>query len=489
MGRIGCAFVPRFELAIRARADPSLWEQPVASVDWASRPPRILCASPAAEQLGVRVGQIASRVRSRLPELTCFAPDPSLIGGTEREVLGKLATVAPRLDSDGRGAFFLGLEGMERLWPDDRCLLERLSALFAELRLPARIRIAASPFAAWVGAVWAKGADQTPLDQVPLSELDLGESARELCALLGLRTAGALTRLPPGTLAARLGAEGARLERLCRGEQFPLWPTVQKLPRTAETVELDLEPALEGLEPLLFTLQALLDRLLAAVAAERQALVELSVRVRLDDRSEHLERFVPQAPTLQVPIWLDLLRLWLERRPFGAPVARLQLTASKIGPASQSQLSLLRQQEEQAAAAWGQAVARLSAAFGSQAIVRPVLRNTYRPEARLEWFPASALSANSSPAAPRQAFAPLSLALRQLEPPEPVVLCPGPSLRREGGAPVRIVGLDGPQRLSGEWWGRPFDRSYSWLRLASGELCWVFREEPGGRLYLQAVGD
>ena len=489
MGRTACVFVPRFELAVRARGEPGLWERMVASVDWASRPPRILCVTPVAERMGVQVGQVASRVRSRLPELTCLAPDPVLLGKAEREVLTALSAVAPRLDSDGRGAFFLGLDGMERLWPDDRRLLNRLSTIFAELQLPARIRLAASPFEAWVQALWSKADGSASVDEIPLAELDLGESARELCGLLGLRTAGALARLPPGTLAARLGAEGARLERMCRGEQFPLWPTAQKLPRLPETVDLELELALEGLEPILFAFRSLLERLLAAVGAERHALIELAVRVRLDDRQEHLERFVPEAPTLQVTLLLELLSLWLERRPFGSPVAYVQLTASRTGPASEVQLSLLRQREEQAAAARSQAIARLSAAFGSQAVLRPVLRNTYRPEARLDWVPALESSALSTAAASRFAFAPLSLALRQIAPPEPITLQPGPFLLRKGRAPVRVIGVDGPQRLAGEWWAKGFDRSYSWLRLASGELYWVFREERGGALFLQAIGD
>src|ERR1700677_723579 len=119
MGRTACAYVPRFELAIRARGEPGLWQKAIASVDWAARPPRILCVTPIAERLGVRVGQVASHVRSRLPELTCLAPDPVLLGKGDREVLTALSTVAPRLDSDGRGCFFLGLDGMDRLWPDD----------------------------------------------------------------------------------------------------------------------------------------------------------------------------------------------------------------------------------------------------------------------------------------------------------------------------------------------------------------------------------
>ncbi len=509
MGRTACAFVPRFELALRARAEPAVWDRCLAVVDWASAPPRISCVTPAAEGLGIRVGQIASRSRSRWPELVCLAPDAGLLARAEQEVLTALATLSPRLDSDGRGAFFLGLDGLERLWPSEAELLDRLAALLTGLRLPARLAIAESPFVAWVGAQHLKrsgvideGTGEALLDRLPLAELDLGEPARELCILLGLRSAGALRRLPKGALAERLGKEGARLERLCRGESFPLWPTVQKMPRAAEAVELDLELALEGLEPLLLAMRSLLERLLAAVAAERKALVELTVRVRLDDRSQVVERFVPERPTLQSKSLLDLLHLWLERRPFVDRVAGLRLEASRVAAADASQLSLLRQREEQAAAALDQAIARLSAAFGAGAVLFPRLADTYRPEARLRWENAQARGSGGDAGATggqgkarglelAAAFtgAPLTLALRQVDPPEPVGLREGAFFSRSGRSLARILRSDGPQKLSGEWWAQGFERSYYWLLLETGEIAWVFRDEPTGAYFLQALAD
>ena len=501
MGRTACAFVPRFELALRARAEPALWDRCLAVVDWASAPPRLSCVTPAAEAVGIRVGQIASRSRARWPELVCLAPDARLLAQAEREVLTALSTLSPRLDADGRGAFFLGLEGLERLWPSETDLLDRLAELLTGLRLSARLAVAESPFVAWVGAQHLsrsgyidEAMGEALLDRLPLAELDLSEPARELCVLLGLSSAGSLRRLPKGALAERLGKEGARLERLCRGETFPLWPTVQKMPRATEAVELDLELALEGLEPLLLALRSLLERLLAAVAAERKALAELTVKVRLDDRSQVVERFVPERPTLQSRGLLDLLHLWLERRPFADRVAGLRLEASRVAAADQSQLSLLRQREEQAAAALDQAIARLSAAFGAGAVLLPRLTDTYRPEARLRWENAgSGQKGSGGDAGATQAAAftgaPLTLALRQVDPPEPVALREAAFLTRSGKPVVRILRSDGPQKLSGEWWAQGFERSYYWLLLETGEIAWVFRDESTGAYFLQALAD
>ena len=52
MGRIACAFIPRFELALRARGQPDLWERPVAVVELAGGVNRVLAATPCAEASG-----------------------------------------------------------------------------------------------------------------------------------------------------------------------------------------------------------------------------------------------------------------------------------------------------------------------------------------------------------------------------------------------------------------------------------------------------
>jgi hypothetical protein len=64
-------------------------------------------------------------------------------------------------------------------------------------------------------------------------------------------------------------------------------------------------------------------------------------------------------------------------------------------------------------------------------------------------------------------------------------------LRRAGQAAARVVSADGPIRLCGEWWhkGRGFDRSYYWLTLADGSLCWVYRDHQDGRHYLHGLAD
>jgi hypothetical protein len=281
------------------------------------------------------------------------------------------------------------------------------------------------------------------------------------------------------------------------------------VPVEPERVALELDEPVEDLEPLLFIGKSLVDRLLAGVAAARRVVAELTMVVRLDDRSTVTHVLRPAEPTLQARPILDLFRLWLENRPFAAPVLGLEMTASGARPASARQLSLYHQREEQEAAALGRAVARLCAAFGASCAVRPVLADSFRPESRLEWarFEAADSRSESRPGSrPGTVSTPMVM---RLATPERVEWEHG-ALRRPGEAPSPILSVDGPIRLCGEWWqvgpdgqgdrgeqgaqggrGGPagFDRSYYWLTLADGSLCWVYRDHRDGRHYLHGVAD
>ena len=188
--------------------------------------------------------------------------------------------------------------------------------------------------------------------------------------------------------------------------------------------------------------------------------------------------------------------------------------------ASARQLSLFRQREEREEAALEKAVARLRAAFGPSCAVRPVLRDTWRPETRLEWQPWDPGSCSSGGArggdevpctirqrqarndceqGPRRGptrereSAGSGSVIRLLAPAEEIEWESG-TIRRAGRPSSRVVATDGPTCVAGEWWTAPmgeegFDRSYYWLALADGSLLWVFCDRHDGRTYLQGVLD
>ncbi len=627
MERIACALIARFELALRARAEPDLWRRPVAMADLAG-PGRLGAVSPAAERLGVRPGLLTASARARWPELDVLAPDAAAVAAAEEEILRALGALSPRLDSDRRGAFFLGLAGMDRIAPSEPAFAAQVRATLAGLGLVARVAVADQTFTAWVAArrAWRgragdaarppgssssptgvppdagesgartavrgdrgvvivpRGRDRQVLSSVSLADLSLSSQAHELLSLLGLTSAAELAALPPGELARRLGAEGIELERILGGGGRPFaWPREEMVPGEPERAALELDEPVDDLEPLLFLGKSVVDRVLAQVAASRQVVAELRLVARLDDRSEVAHSLRPAEPTLESRAILDLFRLWLESRPFASPVLGLEVIATGARPASARQLSLYHQREEKEAESLARAVARLAAAFGASSVVRPVLADRFRPEARVAWVgfdpavsarpPAPAprpkkqprgwvtakreaeraerersepglscqvLVPNPTPAQAATGVPPARRSARRASPgaaspgvgsagaassgvgsagaaspgvgsagaassgasspattppvlrigePEPVEWRGG-LLRRPGRAAARIVASEGPVHLAGEWWEQGgFDRTYHWLTLADGSLCWVYQDHRDGRCYLHGVAD
>ncbi len=506
MTRIACAWIPRFELALLARREgQSLWRRPVVIADLAESPSVVREATPAAERAGVRPGMTLAQATVRCAGLAAHPPLPEARAAAEREILAVLAALSPALATDHHGAFFLSLAGMWRMIGDERTYTGRVRGAVSALGLAAQVAVAGHPFAAWVAArrnlgPVAPGGDARLLASVPLPSLDLGEKARSLLELLGVGAAGQIARLPRGTLARRLGSEGERLERLCHGELLApeTRPTAANVPREPADASRDLESPLESLEPLLFLVKGLVDGLLERVAAERLALAELTLEVDLEDaeRTRVVHRLASAEPTLDARPLVDLVRLWLERAPFPAPLRALRVVASRVAPAVARQLRLYARRQDEGEAALGRALARLEAAFGAGSVVRPTLAARFLPEERVAWVPARAADLAAPDAGPRGAGGaaepPAALALRLLAIPEPVDLVEDGGTRRlhrRGAPPRRVLGLEAIQRRSGEWWDAPFDRSYAWVVCEGGERYWLFHDHLCGGTFLHAVAD
>lgn len=494
MGRIACVRIARFEMAVFARTDPTLWTRVVAIAELASPRARVRALTPVAEQQGVQAGQTVSEALSLCPSLQLLAPDTDALEAAQLEILKALSTLSPTLDSDGQGAFFLGMSGLAELHPDELVFAGKARALLHDLGFQARVGIADRSLAAWVAARRATPLERVPpgddlrvLSNVPVAELGLSALTLERLSLWGLRTLGQLAALPPGALASRLPEEGPRLARLCRGEEHLAFPTAGKIPDDAEEVSLDLEQPTDALEPLLFLFKSLLDKLLVQVARTRRTLALLLIVLRLDDRSETQHYITPATPSLDARVLMDLIRLWLSSSPLPSAIASVRLVAARIEAPDARQTQLLERRHEQMEDALHRAASRLASAFGPENVLRPMLVDTLRPEARLRWVPFE--TPVEKPARPPPPADAPAQAMKLLSPPEPIEWR-GNYLRRTGRTAWKIASVDGPQRLSGEWWEEAaFDRSYFWLTGISGDRLWIFRDESDGRFHLQAQVD
>lgn len=316
----------------------------------------------------------------------------------------------------------------------------------------------------------------------------------------GLRTLGDLAALPAPDLAARLGAQGPRLQALARGEDpAPLVPLVEDERFEAR---LELEWPIDGLEPLSFVLSRLCEPLCQQLERRGRAASILHVELMLVTRTVWARRLELPAPMKDPRTFRTLVLLDLESNP---PPAAIDVVTLRVDPtpARTLQHSLLeraRPKPEQVSTL----VARLSALMGARRVGRPVLVDSHRPDAfTMETFTGEAKG--SSPHADHNhdgtrsptPDAPLVPALRRYRPPVParVSVVDGRPVQvratRAGVAGGAIEMMAGPWRCSGDWWtlDEAWDHDEWDVALAGGTICRLSRDRLKDRWYVAGVYD
>ena len=431
-------------------------------------------------------GVLGSRTASQRE--ACAPPPPLLAPGQPRPAAPALATGREAAPCSGDPREARRAEGEE-------ALARRAVAIAAEMGYAARAAIAdgRGPARALAlhapRAVVAVAPGETPqaLARLPLEALGLSADVAARLAALGVGDAGALARLPAGSLAHRFGPAGVLAARLARGEDdSPLSPFQ---PETLPEEALDLDAPAESADPLLFGLKRLADRVAARLAGRGLGATRLRIVLKLDPRGE--ERIVAplSAPTASAARWLLPVKEHLFSLRLPGAVVGLRLAAIEVAPVAPEQLAIGDRPE--ALAALEGVLARLAVRLGDGALFAAEPVERYRPEGAYRAVPFRPARAGRPRAdAPAAGAAPRPTRLLA----EPaVVVAEGEggrvtALLVEGRARP-VLAMDGPERLRGEWWAAPFDRDYYRVRLAGLGDCWVYRDGGDGRLYLHGFFD
>ncbi len=233
---IVCVRIPWFRLAAALRRGVS----PHESAFLIDRPlrGRVVEATDPVLAAGVRIGMDARQALRWVPFGRMVLDEPAAAALRWDAVLSLLAAVG-QVESGGLGRAFLVLDQDE----DDP------ARWFAPLRdalrptgLPLRLGAAVNRFVAGLatyreggGAVCPPGREPTFVADAPLERLELDEDALLRLRLLGVRTLGDFTMLPPAYL-ERLGPDSARWYALAHGIDDPS-VSVRRVPPRLRAVE------------------------------------------------------------------------------------------------------------------------------------------------------------------------------------------------------------------------------------------------------------
>ena len=362
------------------------------------------------------------------------------------------------------------------------------------------------------------GAQVAKLPLLALEEGWLGAGAAAPFRALGLSTLGELAGLPTGALVGRFGSMGLQAARLCRGEDDSRFvPDV--LPEVLEeSVQLDW-PA-EQLEPVLFALKMLVDRLCGRLQGRQLAAVRLTATVGLEGGSPLEVPLLLARASAESRLLVELIRHRMTDLTVRQPITTLHLRVDEASadhgrqlvlgdaPAGEVELEVV--------------MSRLQSALGEDALFSAEAVATHRPEAAWHCVPLSLRQqgavpvpgegprppaprgANDAPWPKRKAkteqHGALSLPTFEARPPRlfkepsllPAELSPDGALLHVtlAGRRHRVEALTGPERLVGAWWSPdPFSRDYYRLSLEGVGQLWVFRDGQDGAFYAQGVFD
>lgn len=492
-----------------------------------------------AERFGVRPRQSIAEASALVSQLVVCKVTRAVVeralGSLAEVALGYGATVALAAPD----TVWVDITGSAHLFGGEEALAHDLAERVRELGHRVKVAVSVGPelsraFARWAVppgraasgvSIIAPARTELAAAELPIQALPLGADNLGYLTRLGLLTWGELARQPRSALAPRLGKDAARVLELCAGADNT--PLVPYQPPRVLVEESSWDDAVSGTEPLGFVLRGLAARLSARLCARGEAVEVLEVTLVHDPVIARFRGVSPQNLLhfkLSQPLHreADLRRVVasrLERLKLEAPSVGMKLTALRLAPMVQRQLSLselLSGDTTSGEEDLPLVLAELSADLGEEQVGVLSLVDAHRPEAQSKL--AQALPVALSPVGKRKAkksrnlpekAAPKS-SLRKTEPPiwsrlpsPPTRLLPQPvelstvisagSTLVLGHTLYTIERLRFEQRLDAvEWWSRPIARDYLrlWLTSESGGLeALVYVDRHSGRRYLQAVGD
>jgi len=477
-------FVPNSAVQAVVRAEPTLRECALALVD--GNPP--LCKVAAVNEKAARAGVEIGMTKMNAAQFAGVEIRPRSVAQEKiaHDVLLDIGwSVSPRMEDTASDTIVLDLSGLTQLFGTEPEIGAHLARRARECGLFANVAIAGNVDTVLIAArgfagvtVIPAGEEAKRIGELPVGVLSLPEEMAETLSRWGVRTCVQFAELPVLQLSERLGQEGVRLHALAHGAVARSLVIAE--PAHFFEEEMELDDAVEELDPLSFLLGRLLDQLCARLAA--RSLSAASIRVRfelqpdfekaLDRRKEVVRKAdLPGVfeKELQLPIpsrdskmLLKLLRLKLQAGPPGSPIRKITLGAESARPrATQGGLFLPSFPDPEKLEI---TIARIANVVGEGNVGSPVLVDSWRPgEFQMRQFLALAEIAEKTRGSDCGAAHSLvqhdefkaSASFRMFRPPVPA------SLELRKGRPARVLfqgqngevlAASGPWRSSGDWW-------------------------------------
>jgi len=474
-------YVPDFSIQAVVRTEPTLRQCAIALIEGCPPLERVVAINAAAARAGLDLGMTKAQA-AQFPSIEIRQRSPLEEQSTHAALLDLGWSVSPRVEDTAADSIVVDLTGLASLFGSEKAIAHLLAQRALDFGLVVRVAVSSNLEVALHAArgfpgitVIPPGEESGRLGVLPIHVFSPPVEMMETLERWGVRTCGALAKLPLLELSERLGQQGVQLHQWARGTSVRSMILAE--PKLCFEEEMALEYAVEELEPLAFLLGRLLDQLCARLSARSLSACALHLRFELDNSSaneaspaqipnEHLDgkpnknEVYEKLFTLPVPMrdskmLLRLLRLHLQSDPPGAPIVRTYLGAESAAPRVRQEGLFLPSSPDPEKLEL--TIARLANLVGNSQVGSPRLIDSHRPDAfEMSRFIAlhnapevrqKSLSApeDHEPVAAFRVFRPAPRAMVTLREERPVHIS-FPNMHGE------VVAASGPWRTSGEWW-------------------------------------
>jgi protein ImuB len=480
--------VPNFMVQAVVSADPELRAHAVALVDGVPPLCVVVALNEAARVAGIQLGMSESQAEE-FSGVEIRRRSAARERALHAALLDVGWSVSPRIEDTSPDTIILDIAGLRSLFGAEEKIASELMRRAAGLGLSSHVAVAENLEAALHAArgfsgitLISAGNEAARLGRLPVHALNPSIEIQETLARWGIRTCAELAGLPVLQLSERLGQDGVLLHELARGARVR--SLVLAEPGICFVEEMELEEAVEDLEPLSFLLGRLLDQLCARLQARSLAAAAIHLRFDLGD-------FFGKEVQVQSEKFADEVRSKIYEKALSLPVAmrdsktllklmRLQLQANPPH-ASILKITLMAEPARARAAQGGLfrptipdpeklelTVARLASLVGDANIGSPELVDSHRPgnfrmgrfvpareEMQVRRKKRGTTRTNDSEENCEPQFRQTVIAFRNFRPEWPAKVelresCPAHIIFR--GMRGSITTASGPWRTSGDWW-------------------------------------
>jgi protein ImuB len=488
--RVASIWWPRLAIERWAKTHNASPDAAIVLVVEAAHGQTIYAATDAARDAGARAGARLTDARALSPELVAMLADVAGDAALVERLARWAGRWSPLVEVDGADGLRIDVTGAAHLFGGEAGLTEDVVRRFARLGLTARVAIAPTAGAAWALSHFSPSPrSASPSRPLPQGERDLADSlaALPVAALrvppgpaqvlerLGLKTIGALAKVPRKSLARRFREADNPLDALDRMlglRPEPLSATPAEPPpraafRLAEPVA---DPAVLGK-----ALARMADALCRELAQRRLGARRVAfLAYRIDGEVGEAEAETA-LPTRDPAHLVRLLGERLEMLDPGFGFDGFALVATWCEPLDSAQDALIGEPSRELQVA--RLIDRLTVRLGANRVRRPASCASHLPERASGWR--SAL--DPVEAAPSMI---MQRPQRLLDQPEAIAVI----YATPEGMPRRFVWrrgvhdiarVEGPERIAPEWWRQPGGtrlRDYYRVEDEAGRRFWIYRE-------------